>query len=48
MAAERFYPMIAHLAKVTGRPVKVMLPKDQELAQLQISRRQLPSSAWEQ
>ncbi len=36
MAAERFYPMIAHLAKVTGRPVKVMLPKDQELAQLLI------------
>ena len=36
LAAERFYPMIAHLAKVTGRPVKVMLPKDQELAQLQI------------
>ena len=36
MAAERFYPMMAHLAKVTGRPVKVMLPKDQELAQLQI------------
>jgi xanthine dehydrogenase YagR molybdenum-binding subunit len=36
MAAERFYPMIAHLARVTGRPVKIMLPKDQELAQLQI------------
>ena len=36
LAAERFYPMIAHLAKVTGKPVKVMLPKDQELAQLQI------------
>jgi len=36
MAAERFYPMIAHLAKITGRPVKIMLPKDQELAQLQI------------
>src|SRR5258708_8701895 len=36
MAAERLYPMMAHLAKVTGRPVKVMLPKDQELAQLQI------------
>ena len=35
-SAERFYPMIAHLAKVTGRPVKMMLPKDQELAQLQI------------
>ncbi len=34
LAAERFYPLIAHLAKVTGRPVKVMLPKDQELAQL--------------
>jgi len=36
LAAERFYPLIAYLAKVTGRPVKVMLPKDQELAQLQI------------
>ena len=36
LAAERFYPLIAHLAKVTGRPVKVMLPKDQELAQLVI------------
>ena len=35
-ATERFYPVIAHLARVTGRPVKVMLPKDQELAQLQI------------
>ncbi|MGD0132931.1 MAG: molybdopterin-dependent oxidoreductase [Bryobacteraceae bacterium] len=36
LAAERFYPLIAHLAKLTGRPVKVMLPKDQELAQLVI------------
>jgi CO/xanthine dehydrogenase Mo-binding subunit/aerobic-type carbon monoxide dehydrogenase small subunit (CoxS/CutS family) len=36
LAAERFYPLIAHLAKATGKPVKVMLPKDQELAQLQI------------
>ena len=36
LAAERFYPSIAYLAKVTNRPVKVMLPKDQELAQLQI------------
>src|SRR6202158_5156630 len=36
LAAERFYPLVAHLAKVTGKPVKVMLPKDQELAQLQI------------
>jgi CO/xanthine dehydrogenase Mo-binding subunit len=36
LAAERFYPLIAHLAKATRRPVRVMLPKDQELAQLQI------------
>ncbi len=36
LSAERFYPMMAHLAKVTGRPVKIMLPKEQELAQLQI------------
>jgi putative selenate reductase molybdopterin-binding subunit len=36
LAAERFYPLVAHLSKVTGRPVKVMLPKDQELAQLVI------------
>jgi putative selenate reductase molybdopterin-binding subunit len=36
LAAERFYPLIAHLAKITGKPVKIMLPKDQELAQLQI------------
>jgi CO/xanthine dehydrogenase Mo-binding subunit/aerobic-type carbon monoxide dehydrogenase small subunit (CoxS/CutS family) len=36
LAAERFYPLIAHLARVTGRPVKIMLPKDQELAQLLI------------
>jgi putative selenate reductase molybdopterin-binding subunit len=36
LAAERFYPLIAHLAKITGRPVKIMLPKDQELAQLLI------------
>jgi CO/xanthine dehydrogenase Mo-binding subunit/aerobic-type carbon monoxide dehydrogenase small subunit (CoxS/CutS family) len=36
LAAERFYPLIAHMAKVAGRPVKIMLPKDQELAQLQI------------
>jgi CO/xanthine dehydrogenase Mo-binding subunit/aerobic-type carbon monoxide dehydrogenase small subunit (CoxS/CutS family) len=36
LAAERFYPLIAHLAKVTGRPVRVMLPKDQELAHLLI------------
>jgi CO/xanthine dehydrogenase Mo-binding subunit/aerobic-type carbon monoxide dehydrogenase small subunit (CoxS/CutS family) len=36
LSAERFYPLIAQLAKLTGRPVKVMMPKDQELAQLQI------------
>jgi xanthine dehydrogenase YagR molybdenum-binding subunit len=34
--SETFYPLIAHLAKVTDRPVKLMLPKDQELAQLEI------------
>src|SRR5438132_9037231 len=36
LAAERFYPLIAHIAKITGRPAKIMLPKDQELAQLLI------------
>src|SRR5581483_395081 len=36
LAADRFYPLMAHIAKATGRPVKVMLPKDQELAQLVI------------
>lgn len=36
MAAERYYFSIAHIARVTGKPVKIMLPKDQELAQLQI------------
>src|SRR5207249_11845382 len=36
LAAERFYPLMAHLAKLTARPVKIMLPKDQELAQLLI------------
>jgi CO/xanthine dehydrogenase Mo-binding subunit len=34
--SQTFYPLIAHLAKVTGRPVKMMLPKDQELAQIQV------------
>jgi CO/xanthine dehydrogenase Mo-binding subunit len=34
--AEAFYPYIAHIAKMTGRPVKLMLPKDQELAHLHI------------
>ena len=27
---------MAHIAKVTGRPVKMMLPKDQELAHLNV------------
>jgi len=36
LAAERFYPLIAHLSKLTGRPVKIMLPKDQELSLLLI------------
>jgi CO/xanthine dehydrogenase Mo-binding subunit len=34
--SQTFYPLIAHLAKVTARPVKMMLPKDQELAQIQV------------
>jgi CO/xanthine dehydrogenase Mo-binding subunit len=34
--AQRLDPYVAHLSKVTGRPVKLMLPKDQELAQLSI------------
>ena len=36
MQASRLNPFIAYLAKVTGRPVKLMLPKDQELAQISI------------
>jgi CO/xanthine dehydrogenase Mo-binding subunit/aerobic-type carbon monoxide dehydrogenase small subunit (CoxS/CutS family) len=35
-SAQRFYPVMAQLAKITGRPVKMMMPKDQELAQLDI------------
>jgi CO/xanthine dehydrogenase Mo-binding subunit len=34
--SQTFYPFIAHLARATGRPVKMMLTKDQELAQIQI------------
>jgi CO/xanthine dehydrogenase Mo-binding subunit len=36
VASERYYLFIAHIAKVTGRPTKLMLPKDQELAQMQV------------
>ncbi len=35
-ASERYYLFIAHIAKVTGRPTKLMLPKDQELAQMTV------------
>jgi CO/xanthine dehydrogenase Mo-binding subunit len=38
-AAERnvvFYPWVATLAKMTQRPVRMLLPKDQELAHLQV------------
>src|SRR5438132_13856555 len=35
-AAARFDPYIATTAKVTRRPVKLMLPKDQELAHITI------------
>jgi CO/xanthine dehydrogenase Mo-binding subunit len=34
--SQSFYVYIAHIAKMTGRPVKLMLPKDQELAHIQI------------
>ena len=35
-AAARFDPYIAYIAKATARPVKLMLPKDQELAHITI------------
>jgi xanthine dehydrogenase molybdenum-binding subunit len=38
-AAQRnaiFYPWVAQLAKMTKRPVRMLLPKDQELAHLQV------------
>ncbi len=34
--SENFYPWIAHIAKLSGRPVRLMLPKDQELAHIRI------------
>jgi CO/xanthine dehydrogenase Mo-binding subunit len=34
--SQSFYVPIAQMAKITGRPVKLMLPKDQELAHIQI------------
>ncbi len=36
MSTSKFNPFVAHIAKVTDRPVKLMLPKDQELAHLNI------------
>jgi CO/xanthine dehydrogenase Mo-binding subunit len=36
VASERYYCFVAHIAKVTGRPAKLMLPKDQELAQMAV------------
>jgi CO/xanthine dehydrogenase Mo-binding subunit len=36
MEASWLNPFIAQLAKLAGKPVKLMLPKDQELARLQI------------
>jgi CO/xanthine dehydrogenase Mo-binding subunit len=35
-AGDKFYGWIAYIAKVTGRPTKMVLPKDQELAQLKV------------
>jgi CO/xanthine dehydrogenase Mo-binding subunit len=32
----RYFLFIAHIAKVTGRPTKMMLPKDHELAQMSV------------
>ena len=34
--SEKFYPWVAHIAKMVGRPVKLMLPKDNELAHMQV------------
>ncbi len=36
MAAARLNPWIAYIAKQTGRPFRLTLPKDQELAQMQV------------
>ena len=36
MHASRLNPFIAYVAKMAGRPVRMMLPKDQELAQISI------------
>ena len=35
-ASQRFYPYISHIARVTGRPTKLMMPKDQELGQMAV------------
>src|SRR5881397_2122401 len=35
-ASEKFYPWVAYMAKMTGRPVKLTLTKDQELAHMQV------------
>jgi CO/xanthine dehydrogenase Mo-binding subunit len=34
--SEKFYPWVAHIAKMAGRPVKLTMPKDQELAHMQV------------
>ena len=35
-SSSRFDPAIAHISKITGRPVKLVLPKDQELGLISI------------
>ena len=35
-AGEKFYAWIAFISKQTGRPAKMVLPKDQEMAQLKV------------
>ena len=34
--SQKFYPWVAHIAKIAGRPTKLTLPKDQELAHMQV------------
>ena len=35
-ASEKFYPWVAYMAKMAGKPVKLTLTKDQELAHMQV------------
>src|SRR5205807_9180199 len=35
-ASEKFYPWVAYISKMAGKPVKLTLTKDQELAHMQV------------